>query len=280
MGAGLGDYVRGLIGRSARSIGLASNRPTGPEPTHLFLLRRHHFPSMSDDAFLAEPRTKPFQRAWLKDFILRTVRPDQIVGDIGAQAAFGLMLAANAAEKWVIDPYNNAPGGGLGEVPDLPPGIGLYRCMVGGDSKGTVPPDKFDLTVSCSVLEHIGQHESDFDCRPVHFPPAAQESARDAFCREVFRFTKPGGVTVHTIDTAARNLSYDRNFRAAGFQPFHIATEAAATVPGALHDPDVVRQRCRWTRTDKKMPEKEQRWHGVLVAAYRKPAPDDKVGGD
>jgi len=276
LGAGFGGYVRGLFSRSARRIGLAGALPAGPVPAHLFLLRRHHFPSMSDAEFQGEPRTKPFQRAWLKAFILRLVRPDQVVGDIGAQAAFGLMLAANAAEKWVIDPYNNAPGGGLGAVPDLPPGIDLYRCMVGGDSKGIVPPDKFDLTVSCSVLEHIGQHESNFDCRPVIFPPAAQEAARDAFCREVFRFTRPGGVTVHTIDTAARNLSYDRNFRAAGFLPFGIATEVAATARGALHDPDVVRQRCRWTRTDKPMPERERRWHGVLVAAYRKPVPDGK----
>ncbi len=118
-------------------------------------------------------------------------------------------------------------------MPPLPYPFVLFRCAL-GETSAVIPDALFDYTYSISVLEHIGQAEANYDCQPTSEPPPAQEAKRQAFCHELFRITKPGGITVNTIDHAARNLSYHHNFTAAGFESL-CPPEQFCTVQQALH---------------------------------------------
>jgi hypothetical protein len=195
------------------------------------------------------------------------VESHHVVADIGAHSHFDVLLNLVARSKLIIDPYNGSGGAGLSAIPELPYPIGLFRCAL-GETSAIIPDNTFDLTFSISVLEHIGQAESNYDCEPTTMLPAVQEAKRTAFCAELFRITKPGGMTLHTIDHAARNLSYAHNFSQAGF--VDSLPGCSVAVDDALHDTDAVRQRVGWLG-ERVMPPDEQKLHSVLYAAYLKP---------
>jgi hypothetical protein len=141
--------------------------------------------------------------------------------------------------------------------------------MVGPDSS-IIPDTFFDITLSISVIEHIGQAEAGYDCKPTSQPPAAQEALRDEFCAELYRMARPGGVTLHTVDHAARNLSFVANFLRAGFEPLEAGVPP--DVEQCLSDPDAVRQRVGWRKPHLPMPVQEQALHACLLMGFRRPA--------
>lgn len=212
-------------------------------------------------------QTKPFQHFAIKRLLAQHCRAPQQVGEIGCKTNFDTLLGLPTPFRYIIEPYNSAPGAGPASIPLLPYPVALFRCLVGPDSR-IIPTDFFDCTFSISVIEHIGQAEAGYDCHPTDAPPSKQEALRDEFCRELFRITVPGGVTIHTVDHAARNLSFVSNFLSAGFAllspgPLPIAAEC-------LHNPDAVRQKTHWTKLDKPMPQSEQELHSVLIMAFKK----------
>jgi hypothetical protein len=212
--------------------------------------------------------TKTSQWIAMKRYLGDTAMPNFYCGEIGPHSNFDLMKSVNCRHVAAIDPYNGSEGAGLQEVPTLPYPLALFRCALGETSE-VIPDSLFDLTYSVSVMEHIGQYEAAYDCEPSSAPPEGQETKRNLFCEELFRITKPGGITAHTIDHAARNLSYHSNFIAAGFEPI-TPVEKFCTVQDALTLPDAVRQKVGWLG-EREMPVSEQSLHAVLFATYRRP---------
>ncbi len=212
-------------------------------------------------------QTKPFQHIAIKRLLALHCKAPQQVGELGCKTNFDTLLSLPTPFRYIIEPYNSAPGAGPASIPTLPYPIALFRCLVGPDSH-IIPANFFDCTFSISVIEHIGQEEAGYDCHPTATPPPEQETLRNDFCRELFRITAPGGVTIHTVDHAARNLSFVTNFLSAGFAllapgPIPIAAEC-------LHHPDAVRQKTHWTKLDKAMPQSQQELHSVLLMAFSK----------
>jgi len=234
----------------------------------MLLLSRHDFPEMNSDEFESIKESKIFQHLFLQREIAASVTDNSAIADIGAQRFFHFLTGSPAKVKAVIDPYDGAGGNGLKSVPHLPEGLTLYQCGLGMKGSEIIPDNMFDVTFSCSVLEHIGQAECKYDCNPVNPPPEAQEAPRRAFARDLFRITKPGGVTFHTIDHAARNLTWFDNLEAAGFVPTFKGRRP--TVEDALDGPDLVRERLHWTQKTPFPPE-VQRLHGILYVRMRKP---------
>lgn len=234
----------------------------------IYLLRTTDY----TDAENASPQsvfTKYYQHLEVRRFAVPYLDTTGTVCEIGACLNFDDLNLFTKAKKSVLDPYNGASGSGHTEIPaNIPYPLSLYRCLLGVDSQ-VVPDGAFDISFSVSVLEHIGQEEAGFDCNPTDAPPEAQEKPRDAFCQELFRTTKRGGITFHTIDHAARNLSWVRNFLKAGFKP--LSKAKMPTVEDCLMAGDAVRQRRAWWHHEEPMPAEEQRLHGVLLMAFRKP---------
>jgi hypothetical protein len=233
----------------------------------IFLLRYGDYEPVAHDSPWAT-HTKHYQHIEMTRIAGRFGRPGGNVGEVGCKTNFNNLLQFRGSRHFVIDPYNGAPGAGPTEIPKLPYPIALFRCLVGPDSQ-IIPDQFFDLTLSISVIEHVGQQEAGFDCEPTSEPPLAQERLRDLFCQELFRTTRPGGLTFHTVDHAARNLSFLANFRKAGFEL--IENQPAPTVDTCLNDPDAVRQRVDWRRHDKPMPADQQRLHACLMMGFRRP---------
>jgi hypothetical protein len=213
--------------------------------------------------------TKWFQHIEMRRLCATYLRERSNVAEIGPRRYFTILEACAPAKKYVIDPYNAGPGGGeLGIPEELPYPIGLFRCSVGDDS-AIIPSRIFDATFSMSVIEHIGQAEAGYDCNPTPRPPKAQEERRTAFCRELFRITRPGGITIHTVDHAARNLSFIDNFLRAGFRP--LAGGPRPSVEECRMRPDLVRQKRTWDNLDEEMPLDQQHLHSVLVMGFVRP---------
>lgn len=192
------------------------------------------------------------------------------VGEIGAKSYFDALLAYARSRRFVIDPYRDAPGGGLSSIPALPFPIGLFRCYVGfGDT--VIPDEFFSLTFSISVVEHIGQQETGFDRHPVVVPPLEQEQPRDAFCRDLFRLTAPGGLTIHTVDHASRNRSYVENFLKAGFEL--IDADVIPSLSECMEDRTNVVQLTKWGKEINK-PSGPEDWalDSVLMMGFKRPA--------
>jgi hypothetical protein len=234
----------------------------------LYLLRKSSF----DPATNASPEavhTKLYQHVEMMRVLERYTGQTIAVAEIGPHAQFDVLNAFRVARRAVIDPYDNAGGCGLPSVPaNLPYPVALYRCLLGVDS-AIVPGGLFDLTFSISVIEHIGQREANYDCRPTANPPKGQEDARRAFCEELFRVTSPGGVTIHSVDHAARNLSYVANFLAAGFEA--LVAGQAVSVEECLSDPDAVRQKRAWHEPRRVMSEADRRLNSVLIMGFARP---------
>lgn len=118
------------------------------------------------------------------------------------------------------------------------------------------------------MTEHIGQAEADFNCKPVTSQPLAQEKKRNDFIKELFRVAKSGDISLHTVDHAARNLSYVDNFLEAGWL-FMDPNSVVPSVDSCLNDKDAVRQEVHWTKPNEKM--KNQELHSCLFMGFYKP---------
>lgn len=225
----------------------------------LSYLRYNDYPNIKS------PQTKPYQNAVLAKVLPQYIGKEANVADVGANTNFLNLRGLAAREKWVIDPYDGQAGRGMASIPDIPDDIQIIRCTVGRNS-GIISSGYFDVVFSSSVLEHIGQAEVKFDYKPTSNPPSAQEDPRNAFCRECFRIIRPGGVTIHTIDHAPRNLSYVENFLKAGFE---LLQPGEVTVDELLNSPDAVRQQVLWK--DNTVPHPNPEYHSVLLVGFRKP---------
>lgn len=226
----------------------------------------------NEDAFALH--TKHYQHIEVDRFIERFSGQSGVVCEIGPHSNFRHITTFPGFHRCILDPYNSAPGAGISFIPDtLPYPITLYRCLLGVDSD-TIPEATFDVTFSVSVLEHIGQAEAQYNCNPTDDPPEGQEAPRNAFCRELFRVMKPGGITFHTIDHAARNLSFVKNFLDAGFIPME-PERRLPSIDECLNSKTAVRQRRGWAKPQHHihMSIEEQPLHGVLMMAFTKPFP-------
>ncbi|MEM1782688.1 MAG: hypothetical protein QXS69_02725 [Candidatus Aenigmatarchaeota archaeon] len=203
---------------------------------------------------------KYYQYLFMKKFIQSLSVIDGYVAEIRPHSKFTTLNLFHKNIKCIIDPYNSAPGGGLANIPsNLPYPTILFRCAIGIDSH-IIPDEFFDFTFSISFLEHIGQKECNYNCYPELPPPEVQEKPRNIFCQELYRIMKKGGITFHTIDHAARNLTYFYNFIEAGFKPLD-ETCQVPTLEEYLNDPDVIRQKQDWIQHDKPMPDQEIKLH-------------------
>lgn len=212
--------------------------------------------------------TKVWQERFLIETLRRYVTPESRVLEVGANDNTLILDAIGVGEHWIADPYDAGGAGVLSEPPELDPRIIISRCNIGASSNA-LPGDYFDVIFSSSVLEHIGQRETRFDIRYTPKPPEAQEAPRRAFCRECLRLLRPGGVTIHTIDHGVRNISFDANFRGAGFEP--IDPDASVTHREMLDDPEAVRQTMSWHDKTKPLHPGTARLNTVLAVGYRKP---------
>ena len=211
---------------------------------------------------------KIFQRAAMME-LCRSFHDRTNFCEIGPHDHFPI-LEDYPGPKIIIDPYKNGGGAGLEVVPDnLPYPVTLLRCLLGENSQ-FISDDFVDFSFSVSVIEHIGQAEVQYDCNPVENPPEVQERPRRGFCEELFRITKPGGLTVHSVDHAARNLTFVDNFLAAGFELIH--ANETVSVDECLNAPDAIRQRHQWLDPTIPMSEEEMRLHSVLTIGFVKPA--------
>ncbi|MEZ6243400.1 MAG: methyltransferase domain-containing protein [Phycisphaerales bacterium] len=212
--------------------------------------------------------TKRYQERFLADWLPRYCPEGARVLEVGANENTTVLSVLPASEKWIADPYSAVGGSLRRNVPDLGPGYHIARCAV-GENSNALPSDFFDLVFSSSVLEHIGQEAAGFDCRYTPTPPEGQETPRNRFCEEVFRILKPGGVTIHTIDHAVRNLTFDANFRAPGFEP--LLPGESIDRGAMMDDADALRQTVTWTPARDPLPPEKARLHSVLIVGYRKP---------
>lgn len=245
-------------------------RPVGcrVEKSMLYLLKKSKFPASAHESEWAK-HTKHYQHIEFER-IAQCYSDVGNVGEIGTKTFFKCLMGFEGSSKFIIDPYDGAPGGGLLEIPKLPPSVELFRCYVGGVS--TVIPDQFfDLTFSISVIEHIGQAETGFDRGPVSFLPPAQEEPRDLFCRDLFRMTAPGGLTIHSVDHAARNRTFVDNFLRAGFE----LIDSAQSVPSleeCMNDRDNVVQMTKWgKRISETSGPEDWALDAVMVMGFRRP---------
>lgn len=233
---------------------------------------RDYSDEQNADAFALH--TKHYQHIEVDRFVERFAGKHGVVCEIGPHSNFRHITTFPGFHRAIIDPYNNAPGAGISVIPEtLPYPVTLYRCLLGADS-AMIPSSSFDVTFSVSVIEHIGQAEAGYDCNPTDKPPAGQEAPRDEFCREMFRVMRPGGITFHTVDHAARNLSFRKNFLKAGFVPLE-PDRAVPTIEDCLNSPTAIRQRRMWAKPNHhvEMDPKEQPLHSVLMMAFLKPDP-------
>ncbi len=233
---------------------------------------RNYSQEQNEDAFALH--TKHYQHIEVDRFVERFAGQHGIVCEIGPHSNFRHITTFPGFHRAIIDPYNNAPGAGISVIPEtLPYPVTLYRCLLGADSD-MIPSSSFDVTFSVSVIEHIGQAEAGYDCNPTDNPPEGQEAPRNAFCRELFRVMKPGGITFHTVDHAARNLSFRKNFLDAGFVPLE-PERPVPTIQECLKSPTAIRQRRLWAKPQHHilMPDDEQPLHSVLMMAFVKPKP-------
>ena len=237
----------------------------------IYLLDKRSF-SENENRNSASVQTKYYQHLEAERFLRQFHQLTGFVGEIGPCRAFDRLNSFETSQKCIVDPYNEAVGAGLSAVPDnIPYPVTLFRCFLGVDSR-IIPGDLLDLSFSISVLEHVGQAECGYDCAPCKGTslPSVQEEPRDAFCKELFRITKPGGITYHLVNHAARNLTYLSNFINAGFCPFD--TEySIPTLEDCLNSPTAVRQQVDWYNSLEPMPEDLKPLHGVLVMAFKKP---------
>ena len=235
----------------------------------LYLLKKTDFPDDINGHPLAG-QSKFYQHIEIERLIRKFDYPGITVADIGSQRNFKPLLSFEKARcHCIIDPYTGAGGNGLSEIPNLPYPIVLFRCLVGGDST-IIPSNFFDVIISVSVIEHIGQEETSYDCKPLVTPDPLQDKMRDDFCTETFRILKPGGITIHTIDHAARNLSFADNFSKADFEMFDRKAKVPS-VEDCLTDPDAVRQSVDWRNPDMPMQLEHLPLHAVLVGLWKKP---------
>ena len=223
------------------------------------------------DYVLERPhRTKLYQRAFMSEWLPKYVTRASSVIEVGADANVGVLGLLDVAERWIADPYEGDAGGKQRGVPDLGEAFKIARCTIGLDSD-SLPSESFDLLFSISVIEHIGQKEAGYDCSYTPDPPEAQEAPRKAFCAECFRLLKPGGVTIHTIDHGVRNVTFDTNFRNAGFEP--LLDDPRIDAMEMLNDPEAFRQDSQWGNPENPtpMPEEIYPLNTVLMLGYRKP---------
>ncbi|MFI4896374.1 MAG: class I SAM-dependent methyltransferase [Phycisphaerales bacterium JB059] len=212
--------------------------------------------------------TKTWQERFLIENLKRHVTADARVLEVGANDNTLILDAIGKGEHWIADPYDAGGAGVLAEPPELDPRIIISRCNIGASSNA-LPSDYFDVIFSSSVLEHIGQRETNFDTRYTPNPPEEQERPRRAFCRECMRLLKPGGVTIHTIDHGVRNISFDANFREVGFEPLN--PEDTLTHREMLDDPEALRQTMSWHDKTQPLHPGVARLNTVLAVGYRKP---------
>ena len=233
----------------------------------LRLLRKNEFTAEQLN-HPARGYAKVFQRANMMD-LCRSFHDRSNFCEIGPHDYFNI-LDHYRGPKIIIDPYKSGGGAGLEVVPaNLPYPVTLFRCML-GENSDIIPNDFIDFSFSVSVIEHIGQAEVQYDCNPVENPPEIQERPRRGFCEELFRITRSGGLTVHSVDHAARNLTFVDNFLAAGFELIH--ADETVTVEECLNAPDAIRQRHQWLDPTIPMSEEEMRLHSVLTMGFVKPS--------
>lgn len=223
------------------------------------------------DYELPTPRaTKEHQRLFMSDTLPNYANSNSRVLEVGADRRIEILQNLEASERWIADPYEGTDGGQQTGLPDFGKDITIARCRIGDDSS-ILPSGIFDLIYSISVIEHIGQAASGFDCRYTPSPPDGQEAPRRSFCSECYRLLRPGGVTIHTIDHGVRNVTFDGNFRDAGFEP--LLDEPRLSHEEMLNDPQALRQEFQWgTKNDPvAMPEEVYSLNTVLMLGYRKP---------
>ena len=211
--------------------------------------------------------TKHFQHIEMEKIANPYDNEGAVTGDIGSKTNFvNLNKFYKSRSRITIDPYNGAGGGGLAKLPNIPYPFAIFRCLVGVDSE-IIPNNLFDITFSISVIEHIGQKESGYDCTPTSAPPLEQENLRNSFAKELLRITKPGGITFHTVDHAARNLTFIDNFVNQGWIP--LDNTLPPTLDECLNSEVAIRQQVHWTRHQQDLPDKHL--HSVLMLGFRKP---------
>jgi hypothetical protein len=233
----------------------------------IYLLDKQSF-SEDENSNQASIHTKWYQHLEVDRFSRQFHQSAGFVCEIGPRENFQRLNSFETSRKCIIDPYNGAPGCGLSQFPDnLPYPVTLFRCLLGVNSS-IIPNDLLSLSFSISVLEHVGQEEVGCDCNPVQIPPSAQEAPRNALCTELFRITKPGGITFHTIDHAARNLTYVQNFINAGFKLFD-TKKPIPTLDDCLNLPTAVRQQVEW-HSASPMHDCAKPLHAVLMMAFLK----------
>ncbi len=218
---------------------------------------------------LEEPiLTKRYQEMFLAEVLPGYCGRNARVLEVGAGTNVAILEGLRAREKWIADPYIGVGGSWQSGVPDLGPGYYISRCII-GESSNALPSDFFDVIFSSSVLEHIGQRAAGFDSNYDPEPPEGQEAPRRAFCAECLRILKPGGVTIHTIDHGARNVTYDANFRDAGFEP--LVPGERVDAHAMMADEDALRQVVQWEDMSLPLPDDQLRLHSVLFMGYVKP---------
>tara|TARA_R110001606_G_scaffold280273_1_gene428949 strand:- start:144 stop:857 length:714 start_codon:yes stop_codon:yes gene_type:complete len=233
----------------------------------LYLLKKSMY-SQEDHRSDWAGHTKHFQHIEF-DRIAAKYPSSGNVGEVGAKTWFKCLDSFVDARRFVIDPYDGAPGGGLSDIPKLPFPVGLFRCYIGyGES--VIPDRFFDLTFSISVIEHIGQAETGFDRQPVKVPPPEQEIPRDKFCEDLFRITAPGGVTIHSVDHAARNRTYVDNFLRAGFEL--ISEQDVPSEDECMNDRENIVQLTKWGRkSDQPSDLTDWELDAVMIMGFRRP---------
>jgi hypothetical protein len=213
-----------------------------------------------------EANTKQYQRAFLAEHLPRHAGPAARVLERGANAAFETLLALQAAERWVADPYDGQAGGGMAAVPHTrrrSPSAGARWGRLRGVALGPLRP-------GVHLLRARARRAERYVLRRVPGPLAARgpgAPAQAARGRDVPHY-RPRGVHLHTVDHAPRNVTLVRNFLDAGFVP--LVDEPLPRLDELLHDSEAVRQLHSWT--DPARPQPFPQLHSVLIIGVRKPA--------